>query len=139
MEEVMWMIDLEPKLFAIIKSKALPRLIKDFPKIKFTSSDSNFSSTANFPCVYIHTLPGTEIGTDLTNESINGVLYSMQIEVYTDSSQTDARKVMGVIVGVLKELRFTINSIPEFDNLSNVYRQIVRCRRIIGAGDVFYS
>lgn len=134
-----WMIDLEPKLFALIKSKALPKLIGDFPKINFTSSDSNNSSIARFPCVYIHTLPGTEIGTDITNETINGVLYSLQIEVYSDNSQADARKVMGVLIGVLKEMRFTINSIPEFDNLNNVYRQITRCRRVIGAGDVFYS
>lgn len=131
-----WAFNLDSKIFTLIKSRAFARLKDDYPKIIFTSTDNNTSAKATFPCVYIHMLPGAEVGNDLENESINGVLCSIQIDVYTDISQYDTRKITSVIADEFKKMKFTINKMPEFDNEGTVYRQITRVRRVIGAGDV---
>ena len=135
-ENVKWAFELENKLYSLIKYKATKELIEDFPNITFTSTDKA-SEVATFPTVYIHELPAMEVGNDLSNETINAVLETIQVDVYTNSTQKDAKDVMMVIASIMKSLRFDIGMMPEFNNGSAYYRTTARFSRVIGSGDTF--
>lgn len=131
-----WVFDIETSIFSRIKHEGEKRLKGEYPNIHFTTSDKPTDTTVKYPTVYLHELPFTELGSDLEGNAINGVLYSMQVDVYTNTSQKDAKKVMAEIALLFKQLRFEITSSPENLNTNTVYRQVMRVRRHIGANDV---
>lgn len=131
-----WCFDLEPLLFTKVKAEGTKLLKTKFPKIVFTNTDVN-KGTPIYPCVYIHTISGFETGNDIENSTVNAVNYSMQVDVVTDSSQSDCRYISGVIGTVFRSLGFTISTFPISDNGSAYYRYVMRVQRVIGHGDKF--
>lgn len=125
------MLDIETVVFSRIKAKATSKLKTKYPNISFTTSDK-VSSDPKFPNVYVHMMGSQEIGEDLENNTINGVLATFQIETTDNQSQSRAKDVMNIIVGIMKEMRFSINSMPEINNTDSAYRCVMRCRRTIG-------
>ena len=111
-------------------------------KIKYSMTGSNFSTTdsmnkaAVFPFVYVHALPASEVGADLSGEEINAGNFTFQVDVYDNKSQGRAREVMTEVIKIMKGMRFNVNSMPEFSTSDNVHRCTMRARRIIGSGDV---
>lgn len=130
-----WVTDLESKIFTRIKTEANKKLKDKFPNINFTTATNRGEPV--FPTVYVHELPGVEVGQDTENATINATNYSMQIEVITDKSQKDAKYIMNVVQTIMKSMYFSINAFPNFDNGTSNYRMVMRCNRIIGQGDVF--
>lgn len=110
-------------------------------KDKYKMTDTNFSTVGSsdtpavFPFVSFKTLPATEQGRDLQGTSVNGALFTFQIEVYSNKTQNDARNVMSEIARIMKTMGFEIISIPSFEDTKDVHRMIARFRRIIGAND----
>lgn len=132
----MWTSDIGTTVFSRIKAKGMAELKKAYPNINFTQSDRS-STTPKFPTVFCKDISSPEQGQTLDGQSVNAVLYSVQIEV-TDNGSTfiTAKTVMNKIVDYMKEMRFQIVGTPEFQNTSNVYRMVARFRRMIGANDV---
>lgn len=126
--------NLEAKIFTRIKNETQEELKTKYPTIYYTTSNSNKGDPI-YPTVYIHEMQGAEVGADLEGSSLNGVMENLQVEVVTNTSQADARYVMARIIGSLKGMRFTVMSMPEFENGASYYRSICRCRRIIGNGE----
>lgn len=130
-----WVLNLESKIFTRVKVEAKKKLNTKFPNINYTTSTN--MGTPIYPTVYVHELPGVELGQDTLNETINAVNETIQIEVITDKSQKDAREIMNVIVGIMKSMFFNVNTFPSFENGTSYYRLVMRCSRTIGHGDVF--
>lgn len=110
-------------------------------KETYKMTDKNFSTVGSsdtpavFPFVYVQTLPATEQGRDLQGTSVNGALFTFQIEVYSNKTQNDARNVMSEIARIMKTMGFEIVSMPSFENTKDVHRMTARFRRIMGAND----
>ncbi len=130
-----WAYDLEKKIFSIIKARATETLGSKYPNLYITDNEKN-TSKAVFPTVYVHELPGVEKGHDLEGYCINAVQETFQIDVITNTSQSDANKVMAVIIDEFKRMCFRVTAMPEFDGSGETYRSTARVRRIISANDV---
>jgi hypothetical protein len=104
-------------------------------------TDKNFSKVGSsdtpavFPFVYVKTLPGSEQGIDMQGVSVNAGMFSFQIDVYSNKTQTEARSVMSEVRRIMKEMGFECNQMPSFENTKDVHRMTARFRRLIGAGD----
>lgn len=129
-----WAIDLESTVTALIKAKALPQLQKTYPKISITNEGEN-SGSAVFPTVYIHLLPAVEQGQTLDGQTINALLATFQVDVTTNTSKSDCRKVMEIIMEAFKAMRLQGTSMPEFSVSNKVHKSTARFRRIIAAND----
>lgn len=129
------MLDIESIVFSRIKEKATSKLKTKYPDISFTTSDK-VASNPKFPNVYVHMMGSKEIGNDLENITINGVLATFQIETTDNQSQTRAKDAMNEVVRIVKEMRFDIIVMPEMKNTDSTYRCVMRCRRTIGSLDV---
>ena len=128
-----WATDLESTVTALVKAKGLPRLQNKYPKIRITDEGES-SGSAVFPTVYIHLLPAVEQGQTLDGQTINALLATFQVDVTTNTSKSDCRKVTAVITDTFKTMRFQ-GTMPEFSISNKVYKSTARFRRLIGAND----
>ena len=124
--------------------KVFSRLKEDFSqtiKNTYKMTDSNFSTVGSsdkpavFPFVYFNALPAVEQGRDLQGTSVNGALFTFQIDVYSNKTQNEARNVMKEITRVMKTMGFEINSMPSFDSTQDVHRMTARFRKMFGSDD----
>lgn len=131
-----WYIMIPLKVFSILKQN-FSQKIKDTYKM----TDSNFSTVGSndtpavFPFVYFNALPAVEQGRDLQGTSVNGALFTFQIDVYSNKTQNDARNVMKEIARVMKTMGFEINSMPSFEDTKDVHRMTARFRRMFGSNE----
>lgn len=129
-----WVTDLESTVVALVKAKSLPQLQKKYSKIRITDEGEN-SGSAVFPTVYIHLLSPTEQGQTLDGQTINALLATFQVDVTTNTSKSDCRKVMATVMNVFKEMRFQGKSLPETSINNKIYHSVARFSRVIGAND----
>lgn len=127
----------------LIPSVVFSRILGEFSeeiKTSYGMTDYNFSTVNSFdkqpvfPFVNIHLLPAVEVAQDTENDTINGGLFTFQIDVYDNLSQNRAKKVMGEIVRIMKSMRFNIVAMPEFES-NDTHRCTARFRRTIGSED----
>ena len=102
----------------------------------FTTVEKNLDKDPVFPTIYIHEMPGLERGACLEGTSVNAVQETIQVDVITNTKQSDAKGIMAVLTDAFKQMRFQITAMPEFKNDSEKkFRSVARFRRIIGAND----
>ena len=128
-----WATDLENTVTALVKAKTLTQLKEKYPKIVITNEGEN-SGQAVFPTVYIHLLPAVEQGQTLDGQTVNALLATFQVDVTTNTSKSDCRKVTAVITDTFKTMRFQ-GTMPEFSISNKVHKSTARFRRLIGAND----
>ena len=125
-----------------ISSVVFTRIKNEFSsslKTKYKMTSSNFSTVGSsdtpavFPFVYIQLLPSTEQGQDLDGNEINAGLFTFQIEVTDNQSQTRAKDVMSEIKRIMKSMRFTVQPTPGIQDTKDTHRAIMRCNRRIGS------
>lgn len=134
-----WAFEIESEIFTTVKTKAMPILQEQFPDTDFSESFTNVKRSldkAVFPTIYIHELPGVQKGQTLDAVGIDAVLESFQVDVITNTSQGDTKKILGIVLNVFVMLRFSVTAMPEFNNESEKkFRCTGRVRRLIGASD----
>ena len=86
--------------------------------------------------MYIQLLPSTEQGQDIEGNTINAGLFTFQIEVTDNQSQTRAKDVMSEVKRIMKSMRFTIQPTPDIQDTKDTHRAIMRCNRRIGSSDI---
>ena len=110
------------------------KIRKNYPSAYITRTGKS-TAKAIFPTIYIHELPGAETGKDLEGFYINGVRETIQVDVTTNTSQGDARKIMAIVADEFKQMRFAITQMPEIGYSGETFRSTVRFSRVIGAND----
>lgn len=126
---------LDSQIFTRIKTQFPEKVKKKYPDLKFTNSD-RADTNPKFPTVYIKQMGSMEQAQDLSGENLNAVLATYQIEVSTNTKQSEAQDVMDQIIKIMKKMRFSIIAMPEFQNTTSVYRSVARFRRMIGENDI---
>ena len=128
-----------------ISSVVFTRIKNEFSsslKTKYKMTSSNFSTVGSsdtpavFPFVYIQLLPSAEQGQDIEGSTINAGLFTFQIEVTDNQSQTRAKDVMSEIKRIMKSMRFTVQPTPDIQDTKDTHRAIMRCNRRIGSSDI---
>ena len=128
-----------------ISSVVFTRIKNEFSstiKKNYKMKDENFSTVGSsdtpavFPFVYIQLLPSTEQGQDIEGNTINAGLFTFQIEVTDNQSQTRAKDVMSEVKRIMKSMRFTVQCTPTLEDTKDTNRAIMRCNRIIGSCDI---
>ena len=111
---------------------------------RYQSKYSGLNFTANtiskgepkFPTVLFRKLQGQESGSDLDGEDVNAVISSIQIDVTTITSQTDAQNIADAVMEAMKKMRYRIVGDMFSDNDATKYRIVMRFNRLIGHDDI---
>ena len=128
-----------------ISSVVFTRIKNEFSstiKKNYKMKDENFSTVGSsdapavFPFVYVQLLPSSEAGQDIEGNEINAGLFTFQIEVTDNQSQTRAKDVMSEVKRIRKSMRFTVQTTPTLEDTKDTHRAIMRCNRRIGSDDI---
>lgn len=130
----MWTSDIANSVFTRVKTEGTKQLQTKYPSIYFTTK-SKVATTPKFPTVYIKRLQGAERGQDLNGTSVNAILSTFQVEVTTNTNDTDAQEVADVVCGIMKSMRYQMLGEPFSDNVGDTYRNVARYQRIVGYSD----
>lgn len=101
---------------------------------KFSTSQVS-ESPPEFPYITIIELPGQERGQDLEGSTINGALFTFQVDVYDNVGDSRPKNCMAEITRIMKSMRFQVNAMPSFDSKPQEYRMTARFSRVIGYND----
>lgn len=125
---------IESRVYTRLKKQVSNTFLTKYPNYTITTSDKR-PSTMKYPYVYIHELSGVERGNTLEGNYLSALSVSIQVEVYSDTSQVATSDTMKEIVRIMKSMRFNISMFPENQNTDSLYRKIARFERVIGDGD----
>ena len=127
-----WYMQIQSKVFTQVEYM----LKKKYPKLNCTTKNENADGQpAKFPTLFLQELEPIERGQDLTNETINAVLSTIEIQVWTNTTETDCRNIIGEAVNQMKALQFNIIAMPFVKTTDKISWGVIRCRRIVGNGD----
>ena len=132
----MWTSDIASSVFTRVKAEATKRLKTKYPDIYFTTL-SRVATTPKFPTVYVKRMQGAERGQTLEGTTLNAILSTFQIEVTTNTNDTEAQEVADIVCEIMKSMRYQMLGEPFPDNTaSDTYRNVARYQRIIGYNDI---
>ena len=131
-----WWENIEPKVFSVTKARLISAIGPTFPNIYYTSQIQTLTES-QFPCVYIHMVDSYEVGEDTERTTINGLNTTFQAEAYVNTTQADCVTIMSAMMTQLKKMRFSVTGFPVYTSNGNVFRGVIRVRRLIGANDTF--
>jgi hypothetical protein len=134
---VIWTMMVPSMIFTRIKNEFSAKT-----KEKYKMTDKNFSTVGSsdtpavFPFVYVQMLAPLETGRDLEGTSINAGIYTFQIDVTDNKSQSNARTVMMEVLKVMKKMAFQVTQMPIYEDTKDVHRCTARFRRTISENDI---
>ena len=126
----MWWNEIEDKVFTYVKTK----IKKKYSKLTCTTKGDN-TSDVKMPTLYLHEMTPVETGNDLDNTTVNAVISTIEIVVYTNTTESECKAMMGEAISLMKELRFNVVTFPDVITQNNVAIAVARFRRVIGSGD----
>ena len=130
-----WYTQIQSKVFTQVEYM----MKKKYPYLFCTTKDENtFSDNGlptDFPTLYLQELQTVETGQDLTNESVNAIISTIEIHVWTDTTETECRDIISDALLEMKKMHFNIVGMPFVEANDKIAWGVIRCRRIIGNGD----
>lgn len=128
-----WFSEIESNVFSQVKYMLAERQDAPYPALNCTTVSQN--TIVNFPTLYLHELQPVEEGMDLTNESVNAVLSTIEIQVWTDTTEKQCKDILTAAIIEMKRLGYNVTMFPSVTTDSNIAWGVARFRRMVGAGD----
>lgn len=134
MDNERWYEELESNIFTLV-SHRIRKALKDkvSKTIKFTT-EAQSDSTPYFPTCYIHSLTPAETGNDLVGQTINAIISTMEVIVYSND-KGECTTIVNEAVFQMKRLGFSVTAMPILTEDGRVSNGVCRFRRVIGADD----
>lgn len=132
-----WYMEIESNIFTLLQYILVKKDDAPFPELNCTTSSQNESveGVSVFPTLYVHLLPPIETGQTLYNKEITAVRATFELQVYSDKSEAECRKIMTRCIQEMKELRFNVSMFPDPQTVNKKYFAISRFTRIVASGD----
>ena len=102
----------------------------------FSTVDNDIANTTVFPFIYLHCLPGVEIGNDLEGDTLKGGLFTYEVRVTSNDSQEEVNTIMNAVTQAMKTMKFRSTSLPAFSDSGNLHIKSARWQRNFCEGDV---
>lgn len=109
-------------------------LKKKYSTLNCTTKGENVG-TAQFPTLYMKELPAVEIGNDLDNTTVNAVMCTIEIQVFTKNDEAKCKSIMNDAVLEMKRFRFNATAMPIVETNNYISSGVARFRRVVGSGD----
>ena len=128
-----WFAKIEPTVFSQVEYMLTKREDAPYPTMKCTTVSQTTINT--FPTLYLHELQPVETGMDLTNESVNAVISTIEIQAWTNTTEKECKDILTATIVEMKRLGYNVTMFPSVTTDSKIAWGAARFRRIIGAGD----
>ena len=109
-------------------------LKKKYKNLNCTTKGENVG-TATFPTLYMRELPAVEMGNDLENKTINAVMCTIEIQVFTKDDETKCKAIINDAVSEMKRFSFNVTAMPIVETEDRISKGVARFRRMVGSSD----
>lgn len=130
-----WFAELESQIFTTLQYELKTKTDAPFPTLNCTTV-SQLEAPSKFPTMYVHELPAAETGQDLTNETVNALYATFEVQVYSNKSENEVKKILAAVTLEMKKLRFNVQAFPDPSTVDKISSGVARYGRIIASGDV---
>lgn len=132
----LWFSEIESSVFTILQYELVEKDSAPFPELNCTTSSQNetLEGVKDFPALYVHMLPAQETGNTLDNTEISAIRATFELQVYSNKSESECRKILNTCILEMKKLHFN-TTIPDPQTVGGKYFAIARFTRIIAGGD----
>lgn len=132
-----WFSQIESTIYTLLQYDLVERTYAPFPELNCTTSSENESleGISDFPALYVHMLPPQEVGNTLDNGEITAIRATFELQVFSNKSESECRKIMNACIMEMKKLHFNVSMFPDPQTSSKKYFAIARFTRIIAGGD----
>lgn len=132
-----WFSEIESTIYTLLQYKLTYIEDAPFPNLNCTTSSQNESleGVSDFPTLYVHMVSPVELGNDLYNEDVTAIRATFDLQVYSDTSEEECRKIMNACIMEMKKLKFKVSMFPDPQTSDKKYYAIARFSRIIASGD----
>lgn len=132
-----WFSEIESTIYTDLEYKLALSVSAPFPNLNCTTSSQSetIENITDFPALYVHLLPPVEIGSDLYNDTIAALRVTIELQVFSDKSESECRKIMNAAILEMKRLHFNVTMFPDAQTVNKRYYAIARFNRVIGAAD----
>ena len=131
----LWFSDLESKFFTRIKYELCLKDGAPYPGLNCTATSTSDTPT-KFPTLYFHELDPAEQGQDITGQTVNAVMETIEMQVFSNKSEKECKDIISAAIGVLKDMCFSVPMFPNPQTKNKISFAIARCRRLIAQGDI---
>lgn len=128
-----WFAEIESNVFTQVSYMLAERTDAPYPDLNCTTVSQN--TMVHFPTLYLHELQPVEAGNDLVNESVNAVLSTIEIQVWTNVSEKDCKDIITAAVLEMKRLGYNVTMFPSVQTDSKIAWGAARFRRMVGSCD----
>ncbi len=128
-----WFAEIESNVFTQVSYMLAERTDAPYPDLNCTTVSQN--TMVHFPTLYLHELQPVEAGNDLLNESVNAVLSTIEIQVWSNVSEKDCKDIITAAVLEMKRLGYNVTMFPSVQTDSKIAWGAARFRRMVGACD----
>ena len=98
-----WYAEIESKVFTIVKTRMLKKYKSKYPNMDFTTDIEN-NTPKVFPTVYIRQISQSETAQEFSLKHINIVDTSFEVQIITNTSKEDCRKISAYAIEEMKAL-----------------------------------
>lgn len=128
-----WFAEIESNVFTQVSYMLAERTDAPYPELNCTTASQN--TVVHFPTLYLHELQPVEAGNDLVNESVNAVLSTIEIQVWSNVSEKDCKDIITAAVLEMKRLGYNVTMFPSVQTDSKIAWGAARFRRMVGSCD----
>lgn len=132
-----WFSEIESSIFTTLQYLISEKELAPFPDLNCTTSSQNESidNIKDFPALYVHLLPPIEVGNTLDNMEVSAVRATVELQVFSNKSESECTKIMNACILEMKKLHFNVSMFPDPQTSNKKYYAIARFTRIIAGGD----
>lgn len=128
-----WFAEIESNVFTQVSYMLAERTDAPYPELNCTTVSQN--TVVHFPTLYLHELQPVEAGNDLLNESVNAVLSTIEIQVWSNVSEKDCKDIITAAVLEMNRLGYNVTMFPSVQTDSKIAWGAARFRRMVGSCD----
>lgn len=131
-----WFSEIESSIVTTLEYNLVLKDSAPFPNLNCTTSSQNESleGVNDFPALYVHMLAAPEVGNTLDNTEISAIRATFELQVYSNKSEGECRKILNACILEMKKLHFN-TTIPDPQSAGGKYFALARFTRIIAGGD----
>ena len=130
-----WFAQIESTVLTYLQYMLCEKTGALYPNLNCTTK-SQSTKPSDFPTLYLHSLTPIERDQDLENDAINSVLSTLEIQVFSNQSETEAKKIMTDVVLLMKSLRWSITMLPDPQTNDKISYCIARFRKLVTESDI---
>lgn len=128
-----WFAEIESKVFTQVTYMLSEREDAPYPELKCTTASQN--TVVNFPTLYLHELQAVEAGNDLHNTSVNAVVSTIEIQVWSNESGKKCKDILTSAIVEMKRLKYNVTMFPDIITDKSIAWGVARFKRMVGSGD----